>query len=318
MSTGSLPINRLCLSFLIITILSLAIVPCTIAKENACKQTTQAAFKACKFEVKDALWIAKGNCTNLADPSDRKECGAEANETQAEGMEECNDQKDARSEVCEALGEAPYDPEINPLNFVNPLEIGGRFIPNQYFPLIPGTIWKYAGGNETITVTVTAETKVILGVTCIVVNDVVKQDGEVIEETNDWYAQDTDGNVWYFGEIARNYEDGELVDIEGSWKAGVDGAKPGIIMKASPQVGDVYRQEFYLGDAEDMGEILSLTGTETVPAASCSGDCLVTKDYTPIEPDVVENKYYAPNIGLMLEVNPETLERVELVEIMTP
>ena len=116
-----------------------------------------------------------------------------------------------------------------------------------------------------------------------------------------------------FGEIAKNYEDGELVDLEGSWEAGVDGAKAGIIMKADPQVGDVYRQEFFLGDAEDMGEVLSLSGDETVPAADCDNECLVTKDYTPIEPDVEENKYYAPGVGPILEVDVETGERVELV-----
>jgi hypothetical protein len=311
-------INRLCFSILMITIFSLAIASSTLAKDKACKQTTQAAFKACQFEVKDDLWIAKGNCNNLSDPVERQECEADAKETQAEGIEECNDQKDARTEVCEALGETPYDPEITPADFIDPTQIGDTVTPNPYFPLIPGTGWIYEGGDETIIVTVTDDTKQILGITCIVVKDVVKENGGVIEETDDWYAQDKVGNVWYFGEIARNYENGELVDIEGSWKAGVDGAKPGILMKAAPHLGDVYRQEFSLGDAEDIGEILSLTGTETVPAASCSGNCLVTKDYSPLEPDAVENKYYAPTIGLILEVNPETLERVELVAIITP
>jgi hypothetical protein len=144
----------------------------------------------------------------------------------------------------------------------------------------------------------------------------VDEDGEVIEDTFDWYAQDKDGNVWYFGEIALNFEDGQLVDIEGSWTAGVDGAKAGIIMKARPAVGDVYRQEFFLGDAEDMGEVLSVKASASVPApgASCDGDCLLTRDWTPLEPDAEEEKSYAPGIGPILEVNPETKERVELVE----
>jgi len=167
--------------------------------------------------------------------------------------------------------------------------------------------------NWLLTDTVTDEVKEILGVTCAVVHNLVKENGEVIEDTEDWYAQDIFGNVWYFGEIAQDFEDGELVSIDGSWKAGVDGAKAGIIMKAAPAVGDVYRQEFSLGNAEDLAEVLSLTGSEVVPAATCNGDCLVTRDFTPLQPDVSEHKYYKPGFGLILEVNPDTGDRVELV-----
>jgi hypothetical protein len=196
--------------------------------------------------------------------------------------------------------------------------------------LVPGTVWVYEGeteeGTETITVTVTEATKEIeypaesgLIFTCRVVRDVVELDGEVIEDTDDWYAQDTEGNVWYFGEISREFEDGELVSLEGSWKAGVGGAKPGIIMEADPQVDDIYRQEFFLGDAEDMGAVVS-RGNEsvTVPFGTYRDDVLKTKDFTPIEPDVFEFKYYAPGVGLILEVNPDTGDRVELINKTTP
>jgi hypothetical protein len=303
---------------LVVAMLTFAVSTTAMAKDKACKKTTKAALKACKFEAKDDLSIEQGNCYNISDQNESKECLNEAKAAQGEATEECNDQKEARTEVCEALGEAPYDPDIDPADFVDPSQIGDTVTPNTYFPLIPGTGWIYEGGNETVTVTVTEDTKEILGVTCVVVNDVVEEDGEVIEDTDDWFAQDTAGNVWYFGEIAKNYEDGELVDIEGSWKAGEDGAKAGIVMKAAPIIGEVYRQEFLLGEAEDMGEVLSLTGTETVPAAACSGDCLITKDYTPLEPDGEENKYYAPNIGLILEVDVETADRVELTGFITP
>ena len=125
--------------------------------------------------------------------------------------------------------------------------------------------------------TVTESTKLIEGVTCLVVNDLVEEDGLPIEDTDDWYAQDVDGNVWYCGEIAQNFEvfegddpeEAELVDVDGSWKTGRDGAQPGIIMLASPQVGDVYRQELALGEAEDAARVISTTGSATVPAASC-------------------------------------------------
>ena len=146
-------------------------------------------------------------------------------------------------------------------------------------------------------------------------HDLVVENGAAKEDTKDWYAQDVDGNVWYFGEISQTFEDGELAGIEGSWTAGVDGAKPGIVMKAAPAVGDVYRQEFSLGTAEDIAEILSLTGSTTVPGASCQGNCLVTKDFSPLDAGVFERKYYAPGIGSILEVNPKTGDRVKLVKI---
>jgi hypothetical protein len=157
---------------------------------------------------------------------------------------------------------------------------------------------------------------VILGVTTIVVRDVVVDDeGGFVEDTDDWFAQDVAGNVWYFGEIAKNYEDGEFVDIEGSWTAGVDGAKPGIVMPASPTVDAVYRQEFALGNAEDAAEVLGTSESATTPGGSCAGTCVLTRDFTPIEPDALEHKYYAPGIGLILELDPESGERTELVSI---
>ena len=146
---------------------------------------------------------------------------------------------------------------------------------------------------------------------------------EIIEDTFDWYAQDSEGNVWYMGEIAQNYEDGELVDVEGSWKAGRDSAKPGIVMFADPDPEQVhfYRQEFALGNAEDIGalesrgevEVEILDDNENV-LFSFEDDVLVTRDFTPIEPEVYELKYYAPGIGLVLEENPETGEMVKLVD----
>ena len=135
-----------------------------------------------------------------------------------------------------------YNPVIAPANFVEKVD-------NSYFPLTPGTTFIYQGesedGPERVEVNVTNETKVILGVTCIVVRDRVWIDNELVEDTFDWHAQDKDGNVWYFGEDSKEMKDSVVVSTEGSWEAGVDGAKPGIIMKATPKVGDSYRQELY-------------------------------------------------------------------------
>ncbi|MBW1768844.1 MAG: hypothetical protein JRJ65_17575 [Deltaproteobacteria bacterium] len=296
-----------------------------------CTQTSYAAFRACKNETRDDYWIAIGNCNNLSDPDERAECKREAWGELRSARGDCRDQFDARQDICDELGQGPYDPVINPDDFVDPDDIGGDVVAaNLYTPLIPGTVWVYEGeteeGTETITVTVTGETKEIeypeesgLIFTCRVVRDVVKLDGEVIEDTDDWYAQDTGGNVWYFGEISQEFEDGELVGIEGSWKSGVDGAKPGIIMKADPQEGDYYRQEFFLGDAEDMGEVVSRdVESVTVPFGTYENDVLKTKDFTPIEPDVLEYKFYAPGVGMVLEENPEDDERVELINMTTP
>ena len=282
-------------------------------EKGFCSATAKAALNACKFGVLDDYWIAIGNCKNLSNAKERWQCKKDAQEESIEAHEECNDQYEARLEICEVIGEQPYDPQIDPSEFVDPSEIGNGVAANPYFPLEQGRTWTYEGGDETVVVTVTNDTKEILGVTCAVVTDIVSENGDVIEDTKDWFAQDIYGNVWYFGEIAQEFEDGELVGVEGSWEAGKDGAKPGIIMKASPVIGDVYRQEFALGTAEDMGEVVSLSGSETVPAASCVGDCLITKDFTPLEPDVEENKYYKPGVGLILEIDQEEGERLELV-----
>jgi hypothetical protein len=148
------------------------------------------------------------------------------------------------------------------------------------------------------------------------------EEGVVVEVTDDWYAQDIDGNVWYCGEISENYEafDGdlttgpELVDIDGSWKAGRDGAEPGILLPFAPEPGQVIRQEFAQGDAEDVIEVLAIDATEMAPGGVCDGSCLLTRDFTPLEPDAEENKYYVPGLGLIVEVDVESGDRVELVE----
>ena len=212
------------------------------------------------------------------------------------------------------VGDETYNPVINPADFVEQID-------NQYLPMTPGTTFVYDGesedGKERIEVEVTHETKEILGVTCIVVRDRVWVDGELAEDTFDWFAQDNDGNVWYFGEDSKEYEDGKVVSTEGSWESGVDGAKPGIIMKGNPQVGDAYRQEYYEDEAEDMAEVLSLDESVSVPYGTFD-NCLKTQEWTPLEPDVVENKYYAPGVGVVKEVAVEgESEKVELVEVKT-
>jgi hypothetical protein len=234
-----------------------------------------------------------------------------------DALQTCKDQHEAQQTVCGRLGGGPYDPVIDPADFVNSTTIN-----NPYFPLTPGTTFIYEGqtaqGLEHEEFFVTNNTKVILGVTCIEVRDTVRVNGELIEDTLDWFAQDNDGNVWYFGENSKEIAGGLIVSLEGSWTAGVEGAKPGIIMKASPAIGDFYRQEFALATAEDMAEVLSLTESVTVPYGGPFNNCLKTQELTPMEPDVLENKLYCPNIGNVLTIDLASGERVELIQITTP
>jgi hypothetical protein len=177
-------------------------------------------------------------------------------------------------------------------------------IDNPLWPMRHGSRWVYRerdaeGATSRIVVTVTDRKKTILGIEATVVHDVVTEDGELKEDTLDWYAQDKDGNVWYLGEDTKEYEGGKVVSTKGSWEAGVDGAQAGVIMPAQPEVGMTYRQEYYKGEAEDNAEVLSLD--EHVKVAFGTFDrALQTKETTPLEPDVVEHKHYVRGIGLVL------------------
>ncbi len=290
--------------------------------EPGCSASAHIQRLACEFDLRDDFFTMTAQCLDAAstDPN----CFDDAEVGFDDGLDECDEVLDARLELCESLGDATHDPAFGPdfaANFVDPLDIGNAVVPNPWFPLVVDNHWEYEGGDETIEVTVLDETKLIDGITCIVVIDIVSEDETVIEITNDWYAQDVDGNVWYCGEIAENYEefDGdetegpELVDIEGSWKAGRDNAEPGILLPTDPVVGDVMRQEIAQTDAEDAIEILAIDASETAPGAACDGTCLMTRDFTPLEPDASEHKFYAPGIGMIVELNPDTGERVELI-----
>jgi len=287
--------------------------PASISGDGACSQTTNAQFLACRSDVQDDFFEKQAVCFNYSDPEEQMECFTEAETERVEGLEECGDIKEAHEGLCEVFGEDPYDPDLDEITFVSIDDIAAN--PNPYFPLIVGNIWVYESEDETITVTVMDETKVIDGVTAIVVQDIVEEDGEVIEDTNDWYAQDEDGNVWYMGELSLNFEDGELVDIDGSWEAGVDGAKAGILVRAMPIIDEVFRQEYRIGEAEDIGQTVSLENDESTDTGfACNSNCLETLEYTPLEPDEQETKIYLPGTGLILEIDLAEGERLELVD----
>lgn len=303
------------------------------AGTDRCTQTSTLEAQACSIGVVADYVLVLAGCLNLADRDEARECAAEADAARVEDEAECGAQAAGRVEVCAMVGEAAYDPDYEPEDFADPREIGRSVEPHPYFPLVAGMRWVYRASfrdedgrmvEEENVVTVTDRLKLVDGVLVRVVNDVVTRNGAVHEDTDDWLAQDRDGNVWYFGEIVRNYEFAQddvppgpaLADIDGSWKAGETGVA-GIIMLAEPEVGRAYRQEFSIDGPQDLGEVLSVTASESVPGATCSNDCVVTRDWTPVEPGIEAHKYYAPGIGLILEIEADG-SRVELIEFSGP
>ena len=192
---------------------------------------------------------------------------------------------------------------------------------NPWWPMRPGSRWVYRetvpdGTVQRVVVTVLPRTKLIAnGVTARVVRDVVTEDGKPVEVTDDWYAQDRCGNIWYLGEATTEYENGKPVSTKGSFEAGVGGAQAGVIMPAKPKPGMRYRQEYYAGQAEDRAEIVSLREQVEVPFGHFrSGRVLMTRDLNPLDPKVLEYKFYARGIGMVLAVGVSGgADREELV-----
>jgi hypothetical protein len=182
-----------------------------------------------------------------------------------------------------------YTPHIDPSEFTTKVD-------NEYFPMKPGTTFLYEGGTEHSEMSVTSETRKVMGVECIVVDHREWEGDQLIERTYDWFAQDKEGTVWYFGEDTKEYENGEVVSTTGSWEAGVDGAKAGIIMPSDPKVGQSYHQEYYPGEAMDMARVLSLKASVTVPYGSFD-EVLETREWTPLQPGFSEKKYYVRGVG---------------------
>ena len=178
-------------------------------------------------------------------------------------------------------------------------------VTNPWFPLRPGSVYRYRGVKDgepsREVMTVTHRTKTFDGATCVVVSDLLYIRGRLEERTEDYYTQDAKGNVWYFGEkTAELDEHGNVKNTSGSWMAGVDGAKPGIFMFVHPRPGDSARQEYLKGEAEDHFQVVAIGITATVPFKTLRG-AMLTKEWTPLEPDVIDHKYYARGIGTVLE-----------------
>jgi hypothetical protein len=187
--------------------------------------------------------------------------------------------------------------------YLDPAEFTTR-IDHPYWPMRPGSRWVYrqtdADGTRRVEVTVTHRTRTIMGIEARVVHDVATEDGEVAEDTYDWYAQDADGNVWYLGEDTRQFEGGKVTSTEGSWQAGVDGAQPGVVLPARPRPGMAYRQEYGAG-ARDTAAVLSLDQRAKVPSGLFD-HVLVTKEFSPLEPKLLKHAFFALGVGPVLSL----------------
>jgi hypothetical protein len=283
------------------------------APKDHCTRTALHIHRGCDSGAVDGYWLKRGQCENLLSGEAREECLAEAREELIDQRQECREQLAVRRAVCRLLGEEAYDPQIDPQQFSSTID-------NPYLPYTPGTTLVYQGqtadGFEHIEITTTDLTIEIMGVDCRVVVATEWIDGELSEITDDYFAQDAEGNVWYFGERVLEFEEGRVVSLDGAWIAGEEGAKPGIVMLAwPPELDRLYRQEFSLASAEDIARAVSLDETVTVQAGTFTG-CLKTQDSSPLEMEDAEEKYYATAHGLIATVDPETGNRVELVDVI--
>jgi hypothetical protein len=288
----------------------LATLPTSANAAGICSKTADLAATACNHTAASDYNYALGACANLAAIIDREQCKSKAANKFTAAGKLCTAQAAARDAICNDIGQAAYRPAIDPADF-------SVVVNNPWLPMTPGSVYQYRNKSENaeVTITVTPNKIKLVGVTCIVVHDVNRVDGVIEEDTLDYFAQHKDGSVWYFGEDTISYHNG-VASTAGSWRAGLNGAKPGIVMFANPAVGKTYRQEFLLGEAEDVAHGSAINQHVKVPAGTFN-NAYVTNDFTAIEPGKVENKFYVRNIGNVLSFNPATGEREELVSLTT-
>lgn len=296
---------------------------------RTCSRTANLQYHACSAEVADDLFTARAFCLN--EPEDGRECARDSYREARSAQAECREQREARRELCEEIGEAKYAPDMDPTLFQDPLSLTN---PNPYFPLDVGNQWLYEEDGERIEIQILQETKRIAGIDCIVYRDVVTSDGLLVEDTDDWFAVRTNRDIEYCGEEVKDYEyfEGdnpsvpELTAIDGRFKVGIDFAKSGTAFPGDPVVGTTYRQEWDPGNAEDIGTVLSNRYgygkdeelDEFVPEALArlmcpDDDCVVIADRSTLDPGAFERKYYARGVGKFLEVKPEDEEFVPLI-----
>ena len=300
-------------SHLLLTLFVICLTPATTClpqETNTCQLSSQQELKSCRTEAQSTLQLALAQCDNVSDAQGRAACKQQAFASQKDALGLCDGQFSQRQRICQELGPAPYDPVIDPANFVTVID-------NPFFPLKPGVTLIYEAqtseGFEHHEFTVTHNTATILGVTCVQIHNPVTIDGQLIGDTLDYFAQDKVGTVWFFKDDSVGLSDGRVVKVDG-WTSGVNGASPGIMMEAHPSVGDFYRQDFLLGTAEEVAQVLNLDTTVTVPAGTFQ-HCVEIEERTGLEPGALEHKFYAPGVGQVLDVDLVTGDRLPLVAI---
>jgi hypothetical protein len=291
------------------------------SKPAFCSGTANIAFNVCEIDTRSDYSADLARCLNVADEEQRDQCIDEAASARSDATKLCRNQLLARRAVCASIGEARYDPQFDPAAFETDFTHLNH--PNRFIPLSIGSHWEYEGAGESTTIDVLNATKQIDGLTCVVLHDHVQAAG-FEEDTEDWLAQANTGDVWYCGEATAEFdvlaEDNpprpELFSIDGTFKAGKNGDKPGFWFRGVPRQGEVYRQEFSLNNAEDIAQVVSTNyGYGVDPALDkqvprelatllCAGDCIVTRESTPREPGSYELKYYAAGVGQFLTVKP--------------
>ena len=283
-------------------------------EEQACTRHAKLMHRACFADRKDSLLVHKADCLYVTPEEDRQECHAEALEEAAENADICDSVFEARLDLCDLLGEQPFDVEFDPADFVDPDEIGNSVDPNPYWPLTAGHTSVILAEGEVVVVTATDEIQDVGGLPCRVIRDLVfeeaMEEGEVeyeaIEVTQDWYAQHLNGDAIYCGENTYEIEDGLIDNTDGSFANGTDRAVAGYLVRANPIIGSGDRQEMASDEAEDYVKYLSLATTPSaeeggdVPAYPCAGGCLQTFELNPRDPDGAEHKYYLPGTGFVL------------------
>jgi hypothetical protein len=322
-------VTRVVLFILLILVLNLAVGPAIAIddeyswddKAPICTQTSQIALRACNSAERESYLLSIGTCHNLLNENEKADCLTISKRNLDYQINLCNEKFKARNAVCSELGEGAYNPQIIYHDFVKQFK---SVLGNQYFPLKPGTLLTYRkvspDGNESILrdyFYVTNQEKKILGVTCRGVWTSTKtKEGELKCSTLHWYAQDQESNVWSFGEVAQEFDQGLPIGAGGSWNAGVNGAMPGITMYAdlNTHIGKTFRQQFFLGKVENAARIigtvdkLPLLKKNTKLPKAVHGPYLHVQEFSPLSPESLTipiNKFYAPGVGLVLTVAPD-------------
>jgi hypothetical protein len=231
-------------------------------------------------------------------------CGSDASTTTVTAATDATGA--AAADVSAGLPQGSEPVELDPADFTTTID-------NPYWPMSPGSRWVYEetdvkGDREKVVVEVTEKTKTIAnGIEAVVVRDTVSDKDGPVEVTDDWYAQDSAGNVWYLGENTSEYKNGKPINSAGSFEAGVDGAQAGIAIPADPQPGMEYRQEYYKGEAEDRSGVITVGSEQVEVPFGFFDDVVMTRDLVPLEPKVQELKFYARDVGPVMSVHTDGL-----------